>query len=174
MGFDNRSEAYDLSLFEETAGISMSSAEKRSKKRKKSGKIISISKGSSAKAQRRKKNPLMIFSVTLLTVLVAAVAITIVQFNAELNEVNDMIQQENARLGELQNEQAQYRLTIDSFMTDDFVRDYAETKLGMVPAGNAQKRFISLSDGDKGEILSDETTSNVFTAMMDAFSGAFL
>lgn len=174
VGFDNRSEAYDLSVFEENEGLNMSASDKRTKKRKKSGKIISISRGSSAKAQRRKKNPVMIFSVALLTVIVAAVAITIVQFNAELNEVNDLIQQQNAKLTELENEEAQYRLTIDSKLTDDYVKNYAEKKLGMTPALNGQKKFISLSEGDKGEILSDENTATVFSAILDAFSGAFL
>lgn len=176
MGFDSRSEAYDLSRFEETADnrIAMSAADKRSKKKKKSGKIISISRGSSAKSQRRRKNPLYIFGVIVLTAVFASVCITIVQLNAELNEVNDQITQSNAALVELKNEEAQYHQTIDKKITDDYVKKFAEDNLGMIPAGNGQKKFISLSDGDKGEILSNEKTTNVFTAILDAFSAAFL
>lgn len=176
MGFDNRSEAYDFSRFEdnEDSRIAMSAADKRSKKKKKSGKIISISRGSSAKSQRRRKNPLYVFGVVVLTAIFAAVCITIVQLNAELNEVNDLITQNNARLVELENEEAQYHQTIDRTITDEYVKQFAEEELGMTPAGNAQKKFISLSGGDKGEILSDENTANAFTAILDAFSGIFL
>ena len=174
MAVKNEGQAYDLSYLDDSGQMQMSSAGKKSKKRKKSGKIISISQGSSAKAQRRKKNPLTIISVTLLTIVVAAVAITIVQFNAELNEVNETINDRNDELAELQRDQERYQMKIDEKLTDSYIRNYAEKKLHMTPANNAQKRFISLSDGDKGEVISDETTSNVISAMMDAFSGAFL
>lgn len=169
MAGEKRTEAYDLSLFEENEEMQMSSAGKKSRKKKKSGKIISISQGSSAKAQRRKRNPITIITVSLLTILMATVAILLVHFNAQLNEVNENITEKNAELTELRNRQAQYELTIESKLTDSFVKNYAETKLDMVPVKNAQKRFISLSDGDKGEIVSDESSDSIFTTVLKAF-----
>ena len=56
-----------------------------------------------------------------------------------------------------------------SKLTDDFVRKYAEEKLDMVPAKNAQKKFISLSDGDKGEVVNDGKSDNIFRTIFDAF-----
>ncbi len=168
MAGERRTEAYDLDLLE-AVEMEMSSADKKSKKKKKSGQIISISHGSSAKAQRRKRNPVMIITVGFLTLLVATVAILLVHFNAQLNEINEMINNKEEVLTELQNKQAQYKLTIESKLTDDFVKQYAETKLNMVPAKNAQKRFISLSDGDKGEVVKDKSSDNIFMKIFDAF-----
>lgn len=173
MAGKENNEAYDLSLFEEDNSMQMSSADKKSKKKKKSGRIISISQGSSAKAQRRKRNPVVIFFVTILTVVLAAVAIMLVHFNAELNEINEQINQKEKTLTELKNEEAQYQMQIDSKMTDSFVKNYAETKLGMSPVKNAQKQFISLSDGDKGEVIADDDSNNVFTVVYNAFADAF-
>ena len=147
----------------------MSAVDKKTKKKKKSGQIISISQGSSAKAQRRKRNPVMIITVGLLTLLVAAALILLVHFNAQLNEINEKINNQEAVLTELKNREAQYKLTIDSKLTDDFVKNYAEEKLDMVPAKNAQKKFISLSDGDKGEVVNEGGSDNIFRTIFDAF-----
>ena len=169
MAGERRTEAYDLDLLE-AVEMEMSSADKKSKKKKKSGQIISISHGSSAKAQRRKRNPVMIITVGFLTLLVATVAILLVHFNAQLNEINEMINGRfRIKVRESENKQAQYKLTIESKLTDDFVKQYAETKLNMVPAKNAQKRFISLSDGDKGEVVKDKSSDNIFMKIFDAF-----
>ena len=54
------------------------------------------------------------------------------------------------------------------------MRNYAETELNMTPAKNAQKKFFSLSDGDKGEVVEDDSSGNVFTVILDAFSKAFM
>ncbi len=168
MAGERRTEAIDLNLLE-AYDIEMSSADKKTKKKKKSGQIISISHGSSAKAKRRKRNPVMIITVSLLTLIVAAVAILLVHFNAQLNEINEQINDNVTVLTELKNKQSQYQLTIDSKLTDDFVRKYAEEKLDMVPAKNAQKKFISLSDGDKGEVVNDGKSDNIFRTIFDAF-----
>lgn len=173
MAGERRGVAYDISLFEDNASIQMSSADKKYKKKKKSGQIISISQGSSAKAQRRKRNPVTIFTVSILTIIAAAVAILLVHFNAQLNEINNNITLKNKELAELNNLQAQYQLKIDSKLTDEFVMNYAEQKLGMVSANNAQKKFISLSDGDKGEVISEDSSDNIFTYILGAFGSAF-
>ncbi len=169
-----QNQAYDLSLFEENNDMQMSSAEKKLRKKKKSGKIISISQGSSSKAHKRKRNPVVIFFVSLLTVVLASVAILFVHFNAELNEINEDIVEKNKKLTELQNLQAKYQLEIDSKLTDSYVRNYAETKLNMTPAKNVQKKFFSLSNGDKGEVVEEDSSGNIFTVVLDAFSSAFM
>lgn len=174
MAGEKRTEAYDLSMFDSSEAAQMSGSDKKSKKKKKSGKIISISQGSSAKAQRRKRNPITIATVAILTIIVSAVAIMMVQNYANLNEINEQITAKNKEYSVLQNEQAQYQLKIDSKLTDTFVKSYAETKLDMVPAKKAQKKFISLSNGDKGEVLGSGKDNSVFDTIIEAFSGAFL
>ncbi len=168
MAGEKRTEAYDLDLL--TAyEMEMSSAEKKSKKKKKSGQIISISNGSSAKVQRRTRNPVTIITVSLLVLFVAIAGILLVHFNAQLNEVNERINEKEAQLTDLKNKEAQYQLTIDSKFTDDFVKKYAETKLNMMPVKSAQKQFISLSEGDMGEVVEDEDTDQVFRQFLKAF-----
>ena len=78
----------------------VSAADKRSKKKKKNGQIISISQGSSAKSLRRKRNPFIIMSVLFLTIVLAGVAILMVHFSAELDEVNDKINTQKMLLEE--------------------------------------------------------------------------
>ena len=56
MAGERRTEALDLDLLE-AYEAEMSAVDKKTKKKKKSGQIISISQGSSAKAQRRKQSP---------------------------------------------------------------------------------------------------------------------
>lgn len=174
MADEKGSAAYDISSLEALDDIQMSISNKRNRKKKKTGKIISISQGSSAKAQRRRRNPILIGMVSLLTIVVATVAIMMVQNYAKLNEINEEITAKNKELALLENVEAQYQLKIDSVLTDSFVKEYAETQLGMTPAKKAQKKFISLSDGDKGEVLIKDGGSSVFDTMFEAFSSAFL
>ncbi len=168
MAGEKRTEAYDLSILDSFA-MDMSGTDKKSKKKKKSGQIISISKGSSAKAQRRKRNPAAILGVSLLTLLIAVILITLVHLNAKLNEMNEEINTQEKVLTDLSNKEAQYQLTIDSKFTDDYVRKYAENKLNMTPVKSAQKQFISLSDGDKAEVIEESSSGDVFYHIKKAF-----
>lgn len=168
MAGGKRAEAYDLKALE-AYEMEMSSADKKSKKKKKSGQIISISQGSSAKAQRRKRNPLMIITVSILTLIVASVCIMLVHFNAQLNEINEQINEKETELSELQNKESQYRITIESKFTDSYVKNYAENKLNMVPVKNAQKKFISLSERDQGEVVQNDNSDNIFKTIFNAF-----
>lgn len=168
MAGEKKTEAYDLSILDSFAA-DMSGTDKKSKKKKKSGQIISISEGSSAKAQRRKHNPATILGISFLTLLIAVILITLVHLNAKLNEVNEQINQEEKVLTDLMNKEAQYRLTIDSKFTDDYVRKYAENKLNMTPVKSAQKQFISLSEGDKAEVVEKNSSDNIFDYFKKAF-----
>ncbi len=168
MAGEKRTEAYDLS-FLESYEVEMSGSDKKSKKKKKSGQIISISNGSSAKAQRRKHNPATIFGISFLTLLIAAILISLVHLNAKLNELNEKINAQEAVLTDMKNKEAQYQLTIDSKFTDDFVKKYAENSLNMTPVKSAQKQFISLSQGDKGEVVEDNDEDNIFNRFRKAF-----
>ncbi len=164
---EKNTEAYDFS-FLDSYEIEMSASDKKSKKKKKSGQIISISNGSSAKAQRRHHDPANIIGITFLTLLAAAILISLVHLNAKLNEVNEEVNERQDVLTDMQNKEAQYKLTIESKFTDDFVRKYAENTLNMTPVKSAQKQFISLSEGDKGEVLEESESSDVFTRFRKA------
>ncbi len=152
----------------------VSAADKRSKKKKKNGQIISISQGSSAKSLRRKRNPFIIMSVLFLTIVLAGVAILMVHFSAELDEVNDKINTQKMLLEEMKEEETQYQMQIDKVLTDEYVKNYAENVLHMTPVKNAQKKFVFMASGDEGKILDDRSGDNVFTTIRNAFSSTFM
>ena len=72
-------------------------------------------------------------------------------------------------LANQENLEAQYQLRIDRKLTDEFVQQYAETKLGMTKANAAQKEFISLTDGDKGEVIRGDGKESFFSRFAKAF-----
>lgn len=160
-------EAYDLSLFEPVT----KSEQPKNKPKKKENNVIKFEPEKITKAQRRKRNPLMILGVSLLTIVVAAVSITIVQSNVILNELNNDIIKANATISKQENLAAQYQLKVDSKLSTEVVQEYAENKLGMTQAQNAQKNFISLSEGDSAEVIRDDGTDNVLETIAEAFTG---
>ena len=145
MAVDKHSEAYDLSLFEPD-------------------------KKKSATA-KKKKNPIIIVGVSILTIIVAVVSATIVQSNVLLNELNEKIIDANETITQQNNLSAQYQLKIDSRLSGSVVQNYAEKNLGMTQATNARKKFISLSDGDYGKVIRDDGSNNVLETVANAFKG---
>lgn len=171
MTANKESQAYDLSLFEPVEKKSADKNKQTDSKNKKKNNIIKFQPGVITKSQRRKRNPLIILSVALLTIIVAVVAITIVQSNVILNELNQQILEANKTIDQQNNLAAQYQLKVDSKLSSGFVQNYAETKLGMTQAKNAQKKFISLSDGDYAEVIRDDGKNNALEAITEAFTG---
>ena len=53
------------------------------------------------------------------------------------------------------------------------MQDYAEKNLGMTQAKNAQKKFISLSDGDYGKVIRDDGSNNILETVANAFKGSW-
>ena len=141
--------AYDLSLFEPEP-TQKPTHNKHSKPEENDSKVIRLDAGQSLKAQKRRRNPFVILSVSLLTLVVAAISSWIVYNNVVINELNDKILTANGTLANQDNLQAQYQLKIDRKLTTEIVQNYAETKLGMTKAKAAQKEFVSLTDGDQG------------------------
>ena len=148
----NNGLAYDLSLFEPEPAAAPAE-EVRAVKVKNDGKVIRLETEEYERSQRRKRNPIVILSVSLLTLAVAAVFSWIVYNNVVINELNEKIIDANSVIENQQNLEAQYQLKIDRKLTDSKVQEYAEQKLGMVRANSAQKQFVSLTDGDKGEVI---------------------
>lgn len=172
MSADKNSEAYDLSLFEPDEKKS-EKKDKNQKNKMKESNLIRLHPGAITKAHRRKRNPIMIVGVAMLTIIVTAVSATIVQSNVVLNELNEEILQANKTITQQNNLSAQYQLKIDSRLSGNVVQDYAEKNLGMMQATNAQKQFISLSDGDYGQVIRDDGSSNILETVANAFKGSW-
>lgn len=168
---EKKSEAYDLSLFEPIETKPASEKNKSKEHNKKENNLIKFQPETITKAQRRKRNPIVILGVSVLTIVVATVAATIVQSNVVLNELNQQILDANTTITQQNNLAAQYKLKVDSKLSANVVQNYAEKKLGMTQAKNAQKRFISLSDGDYAEVIRDDGKNNALETIADAFTG---
>lgn len=159
--------AYDLSLFEPETKKSASDV--KSESPDKNNNIIKLDTDTSEKAQRRKRNPVLIMGISLLTIAVTAICGVIVYNNVVINELNEKILNANQTIENQNNLKAQYQLQIDRKLTAEMIQQYAEQNLGMVQANSAQKEFVSLADGDFGQVI-DEGAGNTF---FDSFARVF-
>lgn len=164
VGKDNNT-AYDLSLFEpqeDSDGL----------KKKKNSNLIKLNAKKNAKAQRRKRNPLMVASIGMLTAIVASVSGMIVYNNVMLNELTQEITQAQQTITNQNDLAAEYQMRIDNKLTPSVVKTYAEENLGMTQIKSAQKQFISLSDSDIGEVIKDNDSDTVLESLAKLFSGS--
>ena len=155
--------AYDLSVFEETH-------KRVGKENKKKSNIIKINAGKKAAGFRRKRNPVVITAVALSMAAVTTVSVWIVCNNVARNELNQEIAYKREELSHQANLEDEYQMRIDSKLTSSMIEDYASEKLGMTQLKNAQKKFISLSDGDVGQVIRDDGTNTVLDSLKKIFS----
>lgn len=149
--------AYDLSVFEET--------------HKKKSNIIRIHANRNENSFRRKRNPVMIAAVSVGMAAVTAVSVWIVCNNVTLNELNQEIADKREELSHQANLEDEYQMRIDSKLTSSMIEDYASERLGMTQLKNAQKKFVSLSDGDIGQVIRDDGTNTALDSLKKIFSG---
>jgi len=155
--------AYDLSVFEETH-------KKVAKENKKKSNIIRLNADKSEKSFRRKRNPVMIAAVSLGMAAVTAVSVWIVCNNVMLNELNQEIADKTEELSHQANLEDEYQMRIDNKLTSSMIEEYASARLGMTQLKNAQKKFVSLSDGDIGQVIRDDGTNTVLDSIKKIFS----
>ena len=157
------SQAYDLSLFEESERTRASGS--------KDSNLIRLTPAQEEKLKRAKHNPLLIGVVSLLTIVLTTVLIMIVYNNVVINELNSSIVAANSTIEAQQEREAQYQLVIDSTLSEEFIKSYAENKLGMVKMNDAQKEFISLYNDDCGEVIREDNSNDIMYYLYRAFNG---
>ena len=156
--------AYDLSLFEPQRKVQ--------KENKKKSNIIKINAKKNIESLRRKTNPAVIAAVSLCTAAVTAIGVWIVCNNVRINELNQEVADARAELSHQANLQDEFQLRIDNKLTSSMIEDYAQGKLGMTRVKNAQKKFVSLSDGDLGQVIRDDGTNTVLDSLKNLFGGS--
>ncbi len=102
---------------------------------------------------------------------VTAVSVWIVCNNVTLNELNQEIADKREELSHQANLEDEYQMRIDSKLTSSMIEDYASERLGMTQLKNAQKKFVSLSDGDIGQVIRDDGTNTALDSLKKIFSG---
>lgn len=176
MSYDNRNEAYDLSLFDESANASSAAAlpqrkeqqeQKRRKKLHNGSKIVTLPEEELQKIRRRKHNPLKLTLGSLGGAAVAVVIGIIIVGQVQLTELNQQIINAKTTLANTQSVYTQNQMKVESKLSTTEIEKYAEGVLGMSKASNTQKEFVTLSGGDKAEV-SAKKNENIFTQFIDS------
>lgn len=157
--------AYDLSLFEAQKKV-----EGVKEKKKKDSNLIRLH--NKEKELRKKPDPAKVVILSLVTATVVAVAGWIVCNNVVLNELRQEITTAESEIVHQGTLQAEFQARIDNQLTPSRIQSYAEGKLGMAKVKTAQKKFISLSDGDVGEVIRDDGSNTVLDSLSKLFGGS--
>ncbi len=168
---DENSSAYDFSLFEDTAEDAVKIKQNNENPKSKNNIIQLPSNSKAEKTQRRRHNPFVIFGVSVLVIIAAIVLATIVQSNVRLNELNESLVNTEAEITQQKNLEAQYQVIVDSKLSMDTIQKYAEEDLGMTKAQKDQKIFLTLTDGDVGNVVTEDESNNIFDTLSRAFRG---
>lgn len=177
MAYENRSSAYDLSLFDDAVYSSGSALPKHEeqevhrqqtvKKAKKGEKVVTLPEQEINKIRRRRHNPLKLAVGGFGGAVIAAVIGTIIVGQVQLTELNQEIITAQETLADCQSVYTQNQMKVESSLSNSEVEEYAENVLGMTKASNTQKEFVTLSGGDKAEVSSQEG-ENLFTQFIDS------
>ena len=144
----DRSEAYDLSLFEPKRQELPASGQKNN--------VIKLTQEQLDKSRRVKIQPLHALATFLSMAVVVGIVGSVVYGQAQLNELTDQINTAQAELSEAQSTYTQLKMKSDSRLSLDTVEEYAKDTLGMRRISQEQVVCISLSSGDKGEVLQED------------------
>ncbi len=162
---NNSSEAYNLEMFRSNA------AEKLPKKKHNNkSKVVKIPQDDINRIRRRRHNPLSVLLGATAAVVVAIIISAIIVGRVQLTELNQQIINAKEDLSNANSTYTQVQMAIQSKLSTSEIEKYASEKLGMSKAENAQKEFVSLSEGDKAEI-SEDANQNFFQKIINAITG---
>lgn len=167
MAYENRNAAYNLELFSDNAAEKLP---KKKKKTEKNNKVVALPQEALVKIRRRKHNPFKLFVGTVAGIAITAIVAAIIVGQVQLTELNQQIITAKADLRNAQSTYTQRQMSLQADFTTNDIEKFARDELGMSKAENAQKEYISLSQGDKAEI-SDEANLNFFQRIINAITG---
>ena len=151
---------YDLSLFETSGTAARRPAPKKVKKKAyNKNNIVELPDLPVETAQRRKHNVAALVCGFFMATVIAVIVGIMIHGQVQLAELNQEITRAKSDLETSRSEYVQLQTKIDSSLSTAMVEKYAKDVLGMTKATNQQKEYISLSEGDKAEILSGNDNS---------------
>ena len=175
--YSHSSLAYDLSLFEgdpdsdaeviedlpaEQKGSSKENNDDRERFKRSGRKARS-------KSKKRRTGVLRLSLIAVFGIAIAFIVVSIIHGQVQLTELNQEIVNAKAKLAEQQSVYTQLEMKVDSSISTPVVEEYAQNKLHMSKATNAQKEFINLSTGDKAEVTMTSDKS-IFESIAEAFA----
>lgn len=169
MAYENRSAAYNLETFSDNAAKKLPKKKQKTEQQKKT-KVVTLPQEALVKIRRRKHNPFKLFVGTVASVAITAIVGAIIIGQVQLTELNQQIITAEAELKNAQSTYTQRQMSLQADFTTNDIEKFARENLGMSKAENAQKEFVSLSQGDKAEI-SEEANQNFFQRIINAITG---
>ena len=149
-----RSEAYDLSLFE---------PRRQEQELPQKNNIIELPSKKLEENRRHKLHPLRAFSTFCVMAVIVAIVGTMVYSQVQLTELTEELNVATKQLEESQSVYTQLKMKSDSQLSLETVENYAKDELGMKKISQSQVECISLSEGDKGQVLQQCSAENWFT-----------
>ncbi|HEX3037691.1 MAG TPA: hypothetical protein VHO94_01690 [Oscillospiraceae bacterium] len=155
MAKENRSEAYDLSLFEP----------KRLDQPQQKDNIIEIPQEKLEKSRKSKVRPVRAIGGFLALAIMLGVVTSMVYSQVQLTELTEELNTANKQLSENQSVYTQLKMKSDSQLSLNSIENEAKNKLGMIKLEQNQMEFVSLSQGDKGQVIQNNQGENWWTSI---------
>ena len=175
--YANHNLAYDFSLFEERKAVVAESGAKKEQKpekaeaRPKENKPVRKAEPKKrVKRVRRRKSKYSRIALSVIAGLaIAVVVVSIIHAQVQLTELNQEIADARADLAEKQSVYTQLEMKVDTVISPSAVEQYAQETLNMSKASNSQKEFVTLSKGDKAEVIMS-ADKNIFERIAEFIS----
>lgn len=143
MAAQSHNEAYDLSLFEP----------KQLERREQNNNIIELPRERLEKNRKNKVKPLRAISTFFAMAVIVSIVGTMVYSQVQLTELTDQLNAATKQYEESQSVYTQLKMRSDSQLSLQTVENYAKEELGMKKINQNQVVCVSLSEGDRGQVL---------------------
>lgn len=155
MATHTRGEAYDFELFEPKRKRKLQPHPKQ---------VIRLPREELEKNRRPKHRAFKVISVCTFLVVMLGIVGTFVYGQVRLSELTNEINSTTTELSEQESLYTQLKMKSQAKLSLETVEEYAETQLGMRKLEQNQVEYISLSEGDKGEVLEEDSSENWLTS----------
>lgn len=156
MALRNRTEAYDLSLFETRplkVEVGGQPAEKPAQRQKRRNNVIELPEKDLKKNRRAHPHSLKMAAVIGTCTLMLATVGCVVMNQVQLNELTSQITAAQQTLDETESVHTQLQMQANASMTLNDVEQYAKDQLDMRKTGKNQVTYITLTEGDQGNVV---------------------
>ena len=160
MASRNSSEAYDFALFEPKR-------QEQEAPRKKDN-IIALPQQKLEQNRRTKVNPVKAVSTFLVLAVMLGIVSTMVYGQVQLTELTEKLNAATKTYNESTSVYTQLKMKSDSQLSLETVENYATAKLGLKKIEQNQIEPISLSKGDKTQVLQSSANVNWLTSVWES------
>ncbi len=156
MATHTRGAAYDFELFEPKR--------KQEPQEQQKSNIIRLPQEELERNRRPKHRSLKVFSMCLFLTVMLGIVGTFIYGQVRLSELTNEINLSTTELAEQQSLYTQLKMKSQAKLSLQTVEEYAETQLGMRKIEQNQVEYISLSQGDKCQVLEGGQSGNWLTS----------